>query len=178
MKQTVCILTALTMALLLVSGFIVAGSAQQTQLIVQKDELLSALTRKNEALTLQLQKADNIREDLEASLTQAKEAAALSGQALAQAEQDRSALVQERTQLETALANANQECARLSEQVDALRVSLTQTQEDAAQAALLSEQKAQEDAQAIAALKQQNETLREKLLTPPAAPTLAPYITP
>jgi len=75
MKQTVSILTALTLALLVITGFIVAGNARQTQLIAQKDELLSTLTRKNAELNLRLQKAENIRKDLERSLAQAREEA-------------------------------------------------------------------------------------------------------
>ena len=40
MKQTVVILTALMMAMLMVSGFIVVGSTQQSQLLAQREEEL------------------------------------------------------------------------------------------------------------------------------------------
>lgn len=40
MKQTVIILTALMMALLMASGFIAAGSAQQSRLLAQREEEL------------------------------------------------------------------------------------------------------------------------------------------
>ena len=40
MKQTVVILTALMMAMLMVSGFIVAGSTQQSQLLAKREEEL------------------------------------------------------------------------------------------------------------------------------------------
>jgi len=51
MKQTVTILTALMMALLLVSGFIVMGGMQQSEVLLQREEQLLEKT-------VELQKAD------------------------------------------------------------------------------------------------------------------------
>lgn len=178
MKQTTVILTALCLSLLVISGIVVAGYAQQDALLEQKSSLLSALTKKNEELTVQLQKATNIRDDLEASLTAERQAASRHSAEVDAAAAQRAALEEECSVLRTALDRANRECAELRTQVDSLQLNLTKTQEEAAQAALISEQQAQEASETIAALAEQNQTLRQNALPPPSAPTPVPLPTP
>lgn len=53
MKQTVAILTALMLALLLVSGFIVTGSMQQSRALLEKEETVRALQTERDHLKTQ-----------------------------------------------------------------------------------------------------------------------------
>ena len=178
MKQIIIILTALCLSLLVISGSLVISYAQQDALLDQKGTLLSALTQKNEELTIQLQKAANIRTDLEASLTAERQVASRHNTEVEAAAAQSAALEEECSVLRTALDRANRECAELRTQVDSLQLNLTKTQEEAAQAALISEQQAQEASETIEALSEQNQNLRQAVLSPPSAPTLAPFLTP
>ena len=178
MKQTIVILLAMCLTLLLTSCFLASNYAQQDTLLAQKEVLLSAAAEKNAALTLQLQKLSNVRDDLEASLTDARSAASRQNAETEAAAAQNLALEEECSVLRTALDRANRECAELRTKTDALQLSLTQVMEEAAQAALITEQQAQEASETIAALSEQNQRLRQAVLPPPAAPTIAPFLTP
>jgi len=145
MKQTIVILTALCLSLLLLSGFLAVSYAQQDALLGQKDALLSAAAQKNEELTLQLQKAVNIRNELEASLTAERQAASRHSAALETASAQGLALEEECGVLRTALDRANRECADLRAQVEALQPHLPQTQEAGEPLSALRERNQQPD---------------------------------
>ena len=55
MKQTVTILTALMVALLLVSGFIVMGSMRQSELLMEREDQLLSRTEQLDAALTQLE---------------------------------------------------------------------------------------------------------------------------
>lgn len=53
MKQTVILLSSLLLILMVLTGLILTGSMQQTELIAQRDEMLSDLRKQRETLTLE-----------------------------------------------------------------------------------------------------------------------------
>jgi len=53
MKQTVILLSSLLVVLMVLTGLILTGSMQQTELIAQRDEMLSDLRKQRETLTLE-----------------------------------------------------------------------------------------------------------------------------
>lgn len=53
MKQTVVLLSALLVVLMVLTGFILTGSLKQTDLIAQRDEMLTDLRKQRETLTLE-----------------------------------------------------------------------------------------------------------------------------
>ncbi len=108
MKQTVAILTALTLCLMAITGYLVYGSTKEMELMARKDQQLADLytevnqvTRERNALNLQLQ-------DAVLSSQEANDAVAMQAQ---QNEQLQSALEAANMELETlreALANTHQ----------------------------------------------------------------------
>lgn len=172
MRQTVVIVTALMIALLAVSGFIVAGSVEQMQQMAEKNTLMDEMTiqikqqtqrademeaqngalsasletaerERDEALAQQQELADLVAESDAQRALEGKEQEALARQAEALAD-DYDALLLERDAL---VAQRD----TLTEERDALLVRLTQTQE------------ALDDASARAqALENQLETLMEE----------------
>ncbi len=172
MRQTVVIVTALMIALLAVSGFIVAGSVEQMRQLTQKNTLMDEMTiqikqqtqrademeaqngalsasletaerERDEALAQQQELADLVAESDAQRALEGKEQEALARQAEALAD-DYDALLLERDAL---VAQRD----TLTEERDALLVRLSQTQE------------ALDDASARAqALENQLETLMEE----------------
>ena len=150
MRQTVVIVTALMIALLAVSGFIVAGSVEQMRQLTQKNTLMDEMTiqikqqtqrademeaqngalsasletaerERDEALAQQQELADLVAESDAQRALEGKEQEALARQAEALAD-DYDALLLERDAL---VAQRD----TLTEERDALLVRLTQTQE-------------------------------------------------
>ena len=179
MRQTVVIVTALMIALLAVSGFIVAGSVEQMRQLTQKNTLMDEMTiqikqqtqrademeaqngalsasletaerERDEALAQQQELADLVAESDAQRALEGKEQEALARQAEALAD-DYDALLLERDAL---VAQRD----TLTEERDALLVRLTQTQEALDDASARSR-----DASARAqALENQLETLMEE----------------
>lgn len=125
MKQTVTILTALMTALLLVSGFIVMGSVQQSDLLMKREEQLLAKAEeaeewKTRAAQLesehaqaqeQLQKLHEERDALSQQLTDTLLASQESNDAVAQQEAAAQALGQENEQLRSQIKKLERENA-------------------------------------------------------------------
>lgn len=236
MRQTVVIVTALMIALLTVSGFIVAGSVEQMQQMTEKNNLMdemadqvkqqtqradeleaqngelsaaleAAARERDEALEQQQALAERLAQsdaqrvqegqDREALL---QEAEALAGEydALAMERdalvldldsltQERDALLAQLSQAQEALDDTNARSEEASARADGLEEQLEMLMEESAQAALVYEQRAQEDAQTIEALATRAETLAQATaekesepmptLPPPAAPTVRPLYT-
>lgn len=70
MKQTIAILTALMLALLLVSGFVAAGSLQQSHLLTASD---AELTQLSDALAKQLAENEKLTREAQRSAAQLAE---------------------------------------------------------------------------------------------------------
>jgi len=65
MKQTVAILTALLLSLMVLTGFILTGSMKQTELIAQRDEMLASLRQEHQSLVQeQLQTARELKQTI------------------------------------------------------------------------------------------------------------------
>ena len=122
MKQTVVLLSALLLVLLVLTGFILAGSVQQTRLIAQRDEMLADLRQQRETLTLENtryeRKVDSLIESVNQltlerdALTSQLNDAVLSSQEANDVVAAQSAQCEE---LEEALAAANLELQTLRE---------------------------------------------------------------
>jgi len=162
MKQTIVILSALCMALLVISGFILSTSLQQNELVIQSAAALEKVQQEKEALALEKQKTDNQLETLRASvekLTAERDALSiqLNDTTLASQEANDAAALQE------------SEAQRLQEELNDQY------------------QRADRDAQLIETLTTEVETLRQKLAvspspdavpTPNAFPFSVPRVTP
>ena len=236
MRQTVVIVTALMIALLAGSGFIVAGSVEQMQQMAEKNTLMDEMTiqikqqtqrademeAQNGALSAALEAAVRERDEaleqqqaLAERMAQSdaqrvregkdretllQEAEALAGEydALAMERdalaldldsltQERDALLVQLSQAQEALDDTNARSEEASARADGLEEQLEMLMEESAQAALVYEQRAQEDAQTIEALAARAETLVQATaekesepmptLPPPAAPTVRPLYT-
>lgn len=70
MKQTVILLSSLLLILMVLTGLILTGSMQQTELIAQRDEMLSDLRKQRETLTLENTRYARKVDSLIASLEQ------------------------------------------------------------------------------------------------------------
>lgn len=236
MRQTVVIVTALMIALLAVSGFIVAGSVEQMQQMTEKNNLMdemadqvkqqtqradeleaqngelsaaleAAARERDEALEQQQALAERLAQsdaqrvregqDREALLQEAEalageyDALAMERDALAldldSLTQERDALLAQLSQAQEALDDTTARSQEASARADGLEEQLEMLMEESAQAALVYEQRAQEDAQTIEALATRAETLAQATaekesepmptLPPPAAPTVRPLYT-
>lgn len=150
MKQTIAILTALMLALLLVSGFIVVGSTEQSQLLAQREDQLRSL---NTALDQETQRADRFEKEAQRNAQQLRQTTqerdALSQQLndavlASQEANDAIALRQaDVRRLEEALRKSGVETLRLQAELEKSQADLNQMREQASAAALAYEQRAQ-----------------------------------
>ena len=113
MKQTVLILTALILSLMVVTGFILTGSLRQTELMAQRDDMLmelrqehSDLALENLRLTRELEQTRTERDAITSQLNDALLASQEANEAVAQQ-------ISQREALEAALDQANREIERL-----------------------------------------------------------------
>lgn len=187
MKQTIAILTALMLALLLVSGFIVVGSTEQSQLLIQREDQLRSLsaaldeeTRRAESFekeaqrnAQQLRQTTQERDALSQQLTDVVLASQEANDAVAQRQADVK-------RLEEALREAGMETLRLQAELEQCQIDLNQERKEASAAALAYEQQAQEDAAALAALQTalENEPTPSKSPSPTPSPSPSPSPTP
>lgn len=167
MKQTVVILTALMMALLLITGFVTAENVQldkligdQTKLMEEKQAAASALEKTQERL---LQEAQHSAQTIR-TLTDERDALSrqLADAVLSSQEANDAASVQEQKAMRLV-----QENARLQAAYEEAEAQLMLLQEEAAQTALAFEQQTMEDAQRM----EQLQAELEKALTPTPEPT-------
>ena len=100
MRQTVAILTALILSLMVVTGFVLTGSLRQSELMMQRDKMMMELRREHSDLTL-----ENLR------LTRELETTRTERDALTIQLND--AVLASRESLQTALEQANRELERL-----------------------------------------------------------------
>jgi len=157
MKQTVAILTALMAALVLISGFIVMGSMQQNDLLVQREAQLLArdqeLTQKNaQLLQMEAEARDSLKQQ-------------------EQLIQERDALSQQLSDALLSSQESNDAIARQTETAEALlmenerlRAQISVLEDEASLTALAWEQQTKEDAQKLQALQKE----LEEALMPPA----------
>lgn len=109
MKQTVLILTALVLSLMVVTGFILTGSLRQTELMAQRDDMLMEVRKQHSDLTL-----ENLRltRELEQTRTERDALSAQLNDAILSSQEANDAVavqIAEREALENALDQANRE---------------------------------------------------------------------
>lgn len=160
MKQTITILTALMTVLVMISGFIVLGSMQQSETLAQKEEQLLQRTRevaqRNEQI-LALETAAKTNQETIQQLT--KERDALS--------QQLSDAVLSSQESNDAIAHQAEAAEALQMENERLKARIGALEDEASLAALAWEQQAKEDAQKLQALQQE----LEEALMPAATPS-------
>lgn len=162
MKQTVGILTALMIALLLVSGFIVISGMEQSELLVRREDELRQMQAERDEIKNQMEKQEReLKRNVEL---------------IAQLTEERDGLSQQLNDAVLASQEANDAVAlwekhggEKDQLIQALQQELLRAQDDAATAAMAYEQQAQEDAQAMERLKAEIESLLQP--TPAPRPT-------
>lgn len=159
MKQTLAILTALCMALLVLCGFVLCTNLQQNETMTESAALLDKIRTEKETLLLEKQKADNRIETLSASVEKLTA--------------ERDALNLQLTDATLSSQEANDAAAYQEQLALTLQAELDALQKQADSSAL-----------AVDALSAEAETLRKALAeaqpSPSAFPfaTLAPLVTP
>lgn len=135
MKQTVTILTAMMVALLLVSGFVLMGSIQQSEkLMAREDQLLkqsgeldekslliAQLEKEAEERTQQTQQLTKERDALSQQLNDAVLSSQESNDALARQTQEKQRLQMEKEQLAKQLLNERKQLQEMRSQLAALQ---------------------------------------------------------
>ena len=153
MKQTLAILTALCMALLVLCGFVLCTNLQQSETLTDSSALLDKIRTEKETLLLEKQKADNRIEMLAASVEKLTA--------------ERDALNLQLSDATLSSQEANDAAAYQEQQVLKLQAELNELrQRDAA------------NALALETLTAEAETLRQALAKPQPTPTLYPFTTP
>ena len=109
MKQTVLILTALILSLMLVTGFILTGTLRQTELMAQRDQMLMELRQEHSDLML-----ENLRlaRELDQTLKEREALTLQLNDVLLASQEANDALeiqISERNTLQNALDKANRE---------------------------------------------------------------------
>ena len=180
MKQTVTILTALMIALLLVSGFIVMGSMQQSELLIERENQLISQTQQMDEAMMQIEKLEKAAQSGAQQLKQlTEERDALSQQlsdAVLSSQEANDAVAQqvkERKAYEDQIEYLNEQLSLAQQQNAHLEAALANAEEEAALTAMAYEQQAQEDAQHLQKLQDELTEALKPSQTPAPTPTFA-----